>query len=66
MRTPKECASVLAEIYVKAFDGKRSGAYRIDRDGLNRHSPNSLRVCGNHNTVPPSRERNCIRRLPMT
>ena len=34
MRTPKECASVLAEIYVKAFDGKRSGAYRIDRDGL--------------------------------
>ena len=35
-------------------------------NGLNRHSPNSLRVCGNHNTVPPSRERNCIRRLPMT
>ena len=33
---------------------------------FNRHSPNSLRVCGNHNTVPPSRERNCIRRLPMT
>ena len=38
----------------------------VFRSDLSRHSPNSLRVCGNHNTVPPSRERNCIRRLPMT
>ena len=33
MRTPKECASVLAEIYDNAFGDKQSGAYRIDRDG---------------------------------
>jgi hypothetical protein len=34
MRTPKECASVLAEIYDKAFGDKQSGGYRIDRDAL--------------------------------
>ena len=34
MRTPKECASFLAEIYDKAFGDKQSGAHRIDRDAL--------------------------------
>jgi hypothetical protein len=34
MRTPKECAGVLAELYQKAFGGEASGAYRIDRGDL--------------------------------
>lgn len=34
MRTPKECARVLAELYQKAFGGEGSGAYRIDRAAL--------------------------------
>jgi hypothetical protein len=33
---------------------------------LNRHSPDSLLVRGNHTTVPPSGERNHFRRHPMT
>ena len=35
-------------------------------DYLNRHSPDSLLVRGNHTTVPPSGERNHFRRHPMT
>ena len=33
---------------------------------LNRHSPDSHRVCGNHTTVPPSREWDHFGRHPMT
>ncbi len=34
MRTPEECAHVLAEIYHQAFGSEPNGAFRIDRDDL--------------------------------
>ena len=34
MRTPKECADVLAQIYRQSFGDAQSGAYRIQRDDL--------------------------------
>ncbi len=34
MRTPKECADVLAQIYQQSFGGARSSAYRIQREDL--------------------------------
>lgn len=33
-KVPKECATVLAEIYGKEFGGQDGGAYRIGRDAL--------------------------------
>ncbi len=34
MRTPKECADVLAQIYQLSFGDAQSGAYRIQREDL--------------------------------
>ena len=34
MRTPNECANVLAEIYRNTADGEQLGAYRVDREAL--------------------------------
>ena len=34
MRTPKECAQVLAEIYHQAFGSEPNGAFRIDRHDI--------------------------------
>ena len=42
------------------------GLRQIKKTVMNRHSPDSLLVRGNHTTVPPSGERNHFRRHPMT
>ncbi len=34
MRTPKECADVLAQVYQLSFGDAQSGAYRIQREDL--------------------------------
>ncbi len=34
MRTPKECADVLAQIYEQSFDNTPSGAYRLQREEI--------------------------------
>ena len=34
MRTPKDCAAVLAELHRASFGGEDGGAYRISRDDL--------------------------------
>ncbi|NQV44911.1 MAG: hypothetical protein HQ501_08410 [Rhodospirillales bacterium] len=34
MRTPKECADVLAQIFTSSFSGEAKGTYRIQRDEM--------------------------------